>query len=206
MTLVNPAWSVRRRLPDHVEIALRPDEARFGHAARDARVPATGHRFMQIDELDLVFLDRLARSAALSIEAGGQTLISLPLPNAEGAVQALRMCNDNLLSQWGVDVALWNSLRTRPEPIAELVTIFTPGDYPSAAFHRGVSGALVIRYTVDVDGRVSACAVAESSGHASLDEGTCRLMLSRGRFRPAIGADGEPVATQMVIPVRWEMQ
>ncbi|WP_299308382.1 energy transducer TonB [uncultured Croceicoccus sp.] len=57
------------------------------------------------------------------------------------------------------------------------------------------NGAFVIVYfTVGTDGRARDCSVRSSSGNAEVDRITCRLVVERFRYRPAIGANGDPVA------------
>lgn len=203
MILVNPSWPRGRSLSNRVDIVLQPSEERSSHDARNARVPATEHRFLTLNELDPSFLDRVARAAALRVEADGRELVAVRLPNAAGAVRALRQCNDDLLSGWGVDVALLNGLRERPRVISDPPVVFMNDDYPTGAMLNRASGTVVIRYTVGVDGRVGDCAPVESSGHRALDDRACSVMLERARYSPAVGADGEPVAVQLVMPVHW---
>lgn len=69
----------------------------------------------------------------------------------------------------------------------------TPRDYPRSASRERVGGSVVARLTVEATGRVSDCAVVQSSGHPDLDATTCRLIEKRFRYRPATNARGEPV-------------
>ncbi len=71
-------------------------------------------------------------------------------------------------------------------------------DYPRAARDAGVEGTVTVRYTVGVEGRVTDCRVARSSGSPELDDTTCRLILQRFRFEPGRDAAGRP------IPDGWE--
>lgn len=76
-------------------------------------------------------------------------------------------------------------------------------DYPSIALRDGKSGVVLFRLTVDVQGKVTDCAVVGKSGSDALDETTCRLARERGRYNPAIGADGRPVAASFITSVTW---
>lgn len=67
-------------------------------------------------------------------------------------------------------------------------------DYPRAARRARAEGSVTARFIVGTDGRVRGCAVTGSSGNAELDATTCRLIEARFRYRPARGADGQPVA------------
>ncbi|MDF1837903.1 MAG: energy transducer TonB, partial [Planctomycetota bacterium] len=75
-----------------------------------------------------------------------------------------------------------------PEQMAwspELLADFCPEPrYPNKARRRKQEGAVVLRLTVEVDGRVSHVEVVESSGYSTLDR-TAKEMLATWRFRPA---------------------
>jgi protein TonB len=81
----------------------------------------------------------------------------------------------------------------------------TTDDYPSAAIRAEQEGVVTISVRVGADGRVGACMVTGSSGHAALDEATCRLYQRRARFSPALDDAGTAVASTYVDRVRWEL-
>lgn len=66
-------------------------------------------------------------------------------------------------------------------------------DYPRAARRAGVEGSVAVRFTVGTDGSVSGCRILRSSGHAELDETTCRLIERRFRYEPARDEQGRLV-------------
>lgn len=68
-------------------------------------------------------------------------------------------------------------------------------DYPGDASRAGATGSVTAHFDVGPDGRVSGCVVVRSSGNASLDRTTCRLIEQRFRFEPARDAAGDPVAS-----------
>ncbi|CAN5352634.1 hypothetical protein BH09PSE4_BH09PSE4_22590 [soil metagenome] len=61
-------------------------------------------------------------------------------------------------------------------------------DYPRAAMDAGASGTVYLRFIVGVKGRVTDCAVTRSSGNATLDQTTCRLIKERFRYKPTLDA------------------
>jgi periplasmic protein TonB len=77
-------------------------------------------------------------------------------------------------------------------------------DYPEGAYRRHASGTVFVRLTVGIDGRVSDCAIDESSGHADLDAATCSLILKRYLYRPARDLQGRPVVDQVNLAQVWE--
>lgn len=79
-------------------------------------------------------------------------------------------------------------------------------DYPREASRTKTGGDVETRFTIEANGRVSGCRVTRSSGDASLDRTTCRLIEERFRFRPATNAVGEPVASQYGWRQSWWLE
>jgi protein TonB len=76
-------------------------------------------------------------------------------------------------------------------------------DYPRAAGEAGVGGTVAVRYTVETNGHATNCIITRSSGHADLDETTCRLIEKRFRYRPATDRNGRPVRSAIVERHTW---
>jgi protein TonB len=89
---------------------------------------------------------------------------------------------------------------TRAERIAGALR---DSDYPRGAEEQGLAGTVAISFRVRTDGRVGDCKVVASSGHALLDNLTCRLYSERFRFRPAMTAGGAPVETTLHTSFTW---
>ena len=68
----------------------------------------------------------------------------------------------------------------------------TSADYPSSSVSKGQSGKVSYLLTIGPDGRAKTCRIIQSSGASELDETTCALVRSRGRFIPAINEEGQP--------------
>ena len=76
-------------------------------------------------------------------------------------------------------------------------------DYPQAARDAHAQGKTVARVSIDANGRVSSCSVANSSGNESLDVTTCALILKRFRFRAARDGSGRSVASVINYVQDW---
>ncbi len=79
-----------------------------------------------------------------------------------------------------------------------------PPDYPQEAEDMGQTGTSVVQFLIGADGGVQRSRVAQSSGHASLDDAALRA-LSVCHFKPAIGADGKPRQAWATIPYVWQL-
>jgi TonB family protein len=78
--------------------------------------------------------------------------------------------------------------------------------YPVAAFASGQGGITTARLVVGPSGRVIECTIARSSGHAALDDQTCRMAMATARFYPAQDDAGNPVVGEHVLIVPWRLQ
>ena len=79
-------------------------------------------------------------------------------------------------------------------------------DYPREARRARIGGEVEVRFTIEASGRVSGCRVSRSSGDASLDATTCRLIEERFRFKPATNAAGDPVASRYGWRQTWWLE
>lgn len=79
-------------------------------------------------------------------------------------------------------------------------------DYPREASRANAGGEVEVRFTIEASGRVSGCRVTRSSGDASLDETTCRLIEERFRFQPATNAASQPVASRYGWRQTWWLE
>lgn len=81
----------------------------------------------------------------------------------------------------------------------------TNDDYPSTSIRRIEEGNVSYRLAIGSDGRVDGCSITRSSGHARLDEATCRLVERRARFTPAKDETGAAVAGTYTGQVTWRI-
>lgn len=86
-----------------------------------------------------------------------------------------------------------------------LQNYFGMGDYPREAVRRHQQGRVFFEMTIGPDGRPLSCRILVSSGAASLDEATCRVMRSRARFIPARDAAGLPTVDRIRHSITWTL-
>lgn len=79
----------------------------------------------------------------------------------------------------------------------------TDNDYPTRAMREERQGVTSFRLTISPEGRPIACDLISSSGSPDLDSTTCGLMMRRGRFYPALDADGNPTTGTWSSRFRW---
>lgn len=76
-------------------------------------------------------------------------------------------------------------------------------DYRPSWARRELTGTARFRLEIAASGKVTGCSITGSTGHAELDQATCKLVTRRARFEPARGGNGEPVAGRYDGSVRW---
>jgi protein TonB len=105
-------------------------------------------------------------------------------------------------------IAMKSGERSEPHSAeGEMRTLFSADDYPAEAQRRGEEGTVQAELAVDSSGRVTACTILRSSGSASLDSATCRVLQRRARFTPARDADGNPRADRVTTPpIKWQLE
>ena len=93
----------------------------------------------------------------------------------------------------------------RARSVRGLGSYLSADDYPAAALRNNEQGVVTFQLDVEPTGRVGGCQVLQSSGSATLDSTTCRIMRSRVRYMPARNARGEAVADRDRAVVRWAL-
>ncbi len=91
------------------------------------------------------------------------------------------------------------------EPVVSVASVLSDKDYPADAIRNREEGSVSFRLAIDSEGRVTGCEVSASSGSASLDSTTCRLMSTRVRFHPAANAAGKPATGTYEGRIVWRL-
>jgi TonB family protein len=142
------------------------------------------------------FPPAFAASNELRVAAGGKQ-IRVPIPGSARAMAALHQCIDDKLPQWGVDQTAYDALQVPPTDIEDYHWM-SPEDYPQALLDANWAGDVIVRLNVDGSGKVTNCTVVVSSGQKSADDVSCLRAMQKGKFNPAMDADGKPTAAQRV--------
>lgn len=115
----------------------------------------------------------------------------------------MRDCTDKLVASWGYDPAQQNARQAPPKPKTSPAYWATSADYPQALLSKNVIGIISFRLEIDPFGKVTGCHILSATKPEGFADLTCRLLLKRARFVPAIGADGAPMASYYVNTVNW---
>lgn len=93
-----------------------------------------------------------------------------------------------------------------PRPRGSPESWISADDYPASAARDGVTGTTTVTLLVSTEGRVESCSVVTSSGNTHLDETTCRLLQTRARYEPAIGAGGTAIQGSATYSHAWGLK
>ena len=58
---------------------------------------------------------------------------------------------------------------------------------------------------VSAEGTVEKCLILHSSNVATFDQLTCKLMMQRAKFKPALDSSDRPITSFYVNRVRWQI-
>lgn len=136
--------------------------------------------------------ERAGEVRSFEILKGVKQPVSLQIGSLGKAMEAMDTCMDDLVREWGYDPDVHRGLLSRPEPKGDPGRWITSSDYPTAALRKALSGSVRFRVGIDETGAVDGCTIQQAYSDPGFREATCKLIEKRGRFTPAIGADGAP--------------
>jgi TonB family protein len=193
------------KLSRQVKMSLRLDgqgkEQQFD--GYSAQVPNRPERFVRWYDGESDLLQEFTDNQAVTVAAGPSFSVRLNLVAARSAIKALDACHADLLASWGLDVASLKAAKSPPRPTGNPGNWATSSDYPSRALRLQKGGAVRFLLVVGPDGKPTQCKIAFSSGIPELDNATCRLVMLRAKFRPAMNAEQQPITGYYVNRVRW---
>jgi TonB family protein len=182
-------------------LVLQPGGRRFPVVGRIE--PRGDVQALSLGGLPYEFRGMLEGATELQVIAGVALRLRIPVDRARAAVAEHRRCTAGIAREWQLDEAALAALQRRPEGLDNMG--FRSDDYPRAALRAATQGRVIARVTVNAAGRATDCAVVATSGNAEIDASTCRGMLTRAHFRPALDAAGQPVPIAAVFTVTWRI-
>ncbi len=84
-------------------------------------------------------------------------------------------------------------------------TWFTYKDYPKAARKAKMHGRIRYALHLSDEGCPTKCEIVSTSGYPLLDIETCKLLMRRARYSPALDADRKPVASVVTLAITWAL-
>lgn len=157
--------------------------------------PATDKLDLEPAQLRGRMTERLAQIRSFAITKGVEKPVRLELGSLVKPMTAMHACIDNLLRSWGLDPAVQRTRRSAPEPTSSPARWIRNRDYPTDLIRQNVSGRIDFRLMVDAGGAVTNCTLQGLYSDAKFRDVVCPLLTKRARFKPALDANGAPVAS-----------
>lgn len=187
-----------------LNVGLEPSALVFESPGYSTDVPNSPMRFLRSLDVGGGIFAGLPSARVMRVSAGRYQL-RLAVGDMAGALRALDVCRDDLLTGWGVDLTAARSLSSGPTEAGDPSAWVTADDYPPASIRNNETGLVTVVLAISAEGSVANCQVASSSGFRALDETACRVLSERGRYDPAISSGGVAVASQMVQRIYWRL-
>lgn len=135
--------------------------------------------------------------------AGSGTRLVLHTGSLAKALDVLAICSRDLVKSWGLDPDQQASLSARPRHLGKPSTWLRSKDYPSTALRMGKTASIQFRLMIDQTGTPSACKVQSATQSPEFIDLTCKLLMQRARFSPALDAQGQMVPSYYTNTVNW---
>lgn len=141
----------------------------------------------------------------LELRQGSSRPVRLALGSMGAPMAAMRKCTDELLTHWGIDLEAHRGLTRAVAPKSNPGEWVRSSDYPYDLMLEGAQGLVQFRLSVDADGAPTQCHIQQSSRPEGFDKAVCDALMRRAQFEPALGANGEPIASYWRSTVRFVM-
>ena len=142
-------------------------------------------------------IDQIAFSAP---HMGKIVLQTRTLPKA---MDEMRKCHQRMITAWGFDPVVQEGLTRHVTSQVDPRRWLTAADFPLRQSRRRKSSIIAFRLDVDTAGKPTACHVPRAYTPEDYAETTCRLLMQRATFLPALDSAGKPVASYYVNAVGW---
>ena len=111
---------------------------------------------------------------------------------------ALRVCVNELMTHWGIDLEKHRTLARRATPRSDPRTWIRPKDYLGEG--RSI-GFINFRLIVDEKGKVAECTILGPTQLGEFPETACSRLARRAKFDPALDAFDRPVRSYYISSV-----
>lgn len=188
-----------------IKITISPQNSTQSFNGENRDIPNRKERILRWYDGDLVPILAGPKNQALFVTSDKNYHVKLKMDDFPAALKAMETCHDDLLKGWGIDDPQMRALASMPEPKVSPGTWASTKDYPSDLIRAEVGGEVSFKLDVSAEGLPTSCLVIVSSKIDQLDKITCKIMMQRAKFKPALAADGGPAASYYINRVRWQV-
>jgi TonB family protein len=188
-----------------VTMTLEPQGTEGNFEGYSMSVPKRPENFIRWFDGDPRILDSVTNKQQVRLSADKRFNVAMLWSDGKSALKALQTCHDDLLKGWGVDVDAIRAAKAPAEPLGSPGRWVTNNDYPLEEMRQEIEGTVTFQLKVNAEGAVEKCLILRSSNVATFDQLTCKLMMQRAKFKPALDASDRPMASSYVNRVRWQI-
>ena len=181
----------------------------FGRGAIKSWLLEFGNRSAKSDiyhvRIPAAEMDQAKVAPSVKLSFSGQPDVELELQSMPALMKTLEDCTSDLKRYWNLGGEKDGRI-SRPSK-GDIRHLFSASDYPADAARRNQSGNTQFMLLIDQSGKVAGCDVVVASGIPVLDIMGCQVIRDRGKFTPALDANGKPVRSTIVTPpITWVMR
>lgn len=153
--------------------------------------------------------ERDAREAAVvefQLTGSFERELTLKVGRMHPPMEAMRTCTRELVTRWGLDAQVQDTLSRRPTPIRQVDWARRTMDaYPRDMIRQNKSGRVPIRLLVGADGKPTNCVAAKGFADPAFETAACSGSMRYARFEPALDASGQPVASYFITTIIYQL-
>jgi TonB family protein len=202
MQLENPSWKIPASSISRVQYWVNNRNYIGPVSATD--VPNNPGRGL-IAAFGSEFENELSSGTILILVLDGRPVDQVSLAGSAAAIDTLKSCLNELRNAPKQSAGFAIIATKAPTPRNSPSEWITVEDYPNSAERERREGTVAFRLNIGQDGRTENCVVTKSSGSDDLDTATCKAMMRRTKFNPALDAGGNPVAGTYESRVSWKL-
>lgn len=147
-------------------------------------------------------LDKFGASSELEFKHQETGVLRLPIREAKSAVEALRICEDGKMRDWGIDPLSWRALAVKPKPQTPPESWFSYLDYPDREKIYKNDITVAARLDLGADGLIQKC-IAVNDPPKEFAGAVCDALRRKAKLQPARDAAGNGVPAPYVMFVTF---
>lgn len=155
--------------------------------------------------LALIAAEQKSNVEYISVRTSKKNAFFLETGSLKAPFDALQKCNEDLLTDWGIDVEKFSTKLSEAIPKSNPGSWITSNDYPNSQLRKGAQALIKFKLNVDENGEVTRCDILNSIGDEAFDNAVCKSLSRNAEFEPAMDKDAQPMSSIWISQVTFEI-